>query len=126
MSKQKPSEDETINPESESAEKANAGQFQPLEGIFCPKSPTHTALRVYKTSGRTRHCVCDDCGHHWKISGPFVDELRNYAVELADGLATADPVELPDGTGGVPKQYVLIPLKQARDTAKKLRKLIGS
>lgn len=35
----------------------------------CPKMPKHTNTRIYTTKGRTRYCVCDDCGHQWKQVG---------------------------------------------------------
>lgn len=44
------------------------------------------STRVYKTEGRIRRCVCDHCGNTWKLSGPFADELREYALNFADSL----------------------------------------
>ena len=40
----------------------------------CPKSARHTNTRVYKTSGRKRYCVCDDCGETWIVVGPEASE----------------------------------------------------
>jgi hypothetical protein len=37
----------------------------------CPKNPEHKATRVYRTVGAVRYCVCDDCGHTWKQTGPL-------------------------------------------------------
>ncbi len=36
----------------------------------CPNKETHANTRVYKTDGLIRYCVCDDCGHTWKQTGP--------------------------------------------------------
>lgn len=37
----------------------------------CPRAPRHGAGRVYKTAGRVRYCVCDQCGHTWTKAGPL-------------------------------------------------------
>ena len=34
----------------------------------CPDSKNHRNTRVYRTVGRIRYCVCDDCGTTWKRS----------------------------------------------------------
>lgn len=36
----------------------------------CPRNPAHPQTRVYKTDGRVRRCICDDCGKTWKQIGP--------------------------------------------------------
>jgi hypothetical protein len=36
----------------------------------CPRAEHHKNTRVYRTVGETRYCVCDDCGHTWKRTGP--------------------------------------------------------
>lgn len=36
----------------------------------CPNSAHHNSTRVYKTNGRIRFCICDDCGCSWKKAGP--------------------------------------------------------
>jgi len=90
----------------------------------CELTPGHLATRVYRTVGRTRHCVCDDCGHTWKQTGDFADPLRQYAHELAETFAAAvqTPVDAPDGSG----QVVLLSLADARELTKKLRELIAA
>lgn len=40
----------------------------------CPQGASHKSTRVYRTAGRIRFCVCDDCGHTWKKSGPPAEE----------------------------------------------------
>jgi len=55
----------------------------------CERIETHTNTRIIKTVGRIRKCVCDDCGHVWKITGPFADELREYALTLSKSLTAA-------------------------------------
>lgn len=40
----------------------------------CEQVPTHKRTRVYKTLGQVRFCVCDDCGHTWKKTGPEATE----------------------------------------------------
>jgi hypothetical protein len=36
----------------------------------CELHKTHLRTRIYKTVNRTRYCVCDDCGHFWKVVIP--------------------------------------------------------
>ena len=36
----------------------------------CIRNANHKKTRVYTTKGRTRYCVCDDCGATWKVEGP--------------------------------------------------------
>jgi hypothetical protein len=84
----KPPEEETIKPPDETkppidetpAAKppAKAAKQPPRKmTVFagsCPKVPRHQRTRVYKTLGRTRYCVCDDCGHTWKQMGELATE----------------------------------------------------
>lgn len=76
MSKRKATEARRV-----SSPKVKAGE--------CPLSDRHQHTKVYKTIGRVRHCRCDDCGHTWKLTGPFADELREYALNLSDTLKKA-------------------------------------
>ena len=59
------------NPKSPEAESATDEVRTPrVRAGACPKSPDHKAMRVYRTLGEIRYCVCDDCGHTWKKTGP--------------------------------------------------------
>ncbi len=65
----------------------------------CPRNERHQATRVYKTAGKTRYCVCDDCGHTWKQVGEPADPLAEYCQKLIgtlEGLAE-DPQTSADG-----------------------------
>lgn len=86
----------------------------------CPKSPIHTATKVYRTDGRTRYCKCNDCGHTWKVLANYADDLHQYAHELADDLETAARVEVETGL------VVVLSDEQATRIAAELRGLIES
>ena len=73
--------------------------------------------RVYKTEGRIRRCVCDHCGNTWKLTGPFADELREYAMNFADSLQKAGREELEG------QKVVLIPAALADELEKEFRRL---
>ena len=47
----------------------------------CPRSDNHKNTRVYKTDGRIRRCVCDDCGETWKRTGPRAGEAEGGESE---------------------------------------------
>jgi len=75
------------------------------------------STRVYKTEGRIRRCVCDHCGNTWKLSGPFADELREYALNFADSLRGAGREEIEG------QKVLLIPAALADDLEKNFRRL---
>jgi hypothetical protein len=59
----------------------NAGEVEAVRtpqvfAVACPKNPGHLATRVYKTKGEIRYCVCDDCGHTWKQTGPLASGAK--------------------------------------------------
>jgi len=67
----KPQNGETEGRSSETdASEAKAVRTPQVRAGACPKSDAHNATRVYRTIGEVRYCVCDDCGHTWKKSGP--------------------------------------------------------
>lgn len=55
-------------------ERAAADQTTSIEPVrsprvfatVCPVNPNHVRTRVYSKQGRTRYCICDDCGATWK------------------------------------------------------------
>ena len=83
----------------------------------CPKSANHTNTKVYKTTGRTRYCRCDDCGHTWKQTGEFADELREYAATLAESLEKSDSRVESD------EEVIVMTRATANEIAKELRRL---
>lgn len=95
-----------------SSPKVNAGG--------CPISKRHENTKVYKTVGRTRYCRCDDCGHTWKQTGPFADELREYAFNLADTLAKAPRSDQNGET------VIMITSSQAKTIESDLRELAAT
>jgi len=42
---------------------------QRVRAGVCPRVARHGNGRVYKTAGRKRYCVCDECGHTWTKAG---------------------------------------------------------
>ena len=40
----------------------------------CPLNAKHGPGRVYRTNGRVRYCVCDECGETWTKAGPPAQE----------------------------------------------------
>lgn len=73
--------------------------------------------RVYKTEGRIRRCVCDHCGTTWKLTGPFADELREYAMNFADSLQKAGREEVEG------QKVILITAELAAELEKEFRRL---
>lgn len=86
----------------------------------CPRSANHKNTRIYKTDGKTRRAKCNDCGHTWKVIGPYADELRQYAVDLATALHDAGRADV-DG-----EQVITMTDKLAKDIETKLRKLAAT
>lgn len=85
----------------------------------CPNCNAEST-RVYKTDGRTRRCVCDHCGSTWKQTGPFADELREYALQFAESLQKADFEEV-DG-----QRVVLIGESLVKELEQNFRRLAVS
>ena len=73
--------------------------------------------RVYKTEGRIRRCVCDHCGNTWKLTGPFADELREYAMNFADSLREAGREQVQG------QKVILITDELATELEKEFRRL---
>lgn len=75
------------------------------------------STRVYKTEGRIRRCVCDHCGTTWKLTGPFADELREYALNFADSLRNAGKEDIQG------EKVVLIQATLADELERNFRRL---
>ncbi len=90
-----------------------------MRRAVCPVNPEHGRTRVYKTAGRTRHCVCDDCGKTWKQTGPKYSRSSEWADELAETLlkAARNPSTIGD------RQVVVMDLKSVVKMATHLQKL---
>lgn len=65
----------------------------------CPRNAAHKNTRIYKTDGKVRRCVCDDCGHTWKQIGEPADPLGAYCRELMQQMErlAEDPTTSADG-----------------------------
>ena len=85
----------------------------------CPRSERHQNTHIYRTAGRSRYCKCNDCGHTWKLTGPYADSLREYCATLAESLERASRVEHRGD------QVILIDDKTARKIIKELKELIS-
>lgn len=59
----------------------------------CPRVGTHVNTRIYSTKGRTRYCICDDCGETWKQDADPADALNEFAVRLAESFDSAPRIE---------------------------------
>ena len=86
----------------------------------CSRTPSHVNTRIYKTSGSTRYCVCDDCGETWKLTGQPADDLALYAIRIAESLDQAERVETDDGL------VIVIDDAMAKEMAADLRRLSAS
>lgn len=104
--KSEPSTDETVATTS-------TQRFTPV----CPVSPNHTGAKVYRTDLRTRYCKCNDCGHTWKMSGPPASPTAEFLEESANTLD--ESCNVPQQIEGQP--CIVIPVKSARQLAKKMR-----
>lgn len=113
---------EEVDPPKGSRLGHSAGSRKMVVGDRCPRNAAHRPGRIYKTDKRTRYLVCDDCGENWKLAGAFADPLKQYVHDLAESLATAEPVAATDGGPDV----VLMPADQAKSIAQKLRELIAA
>jgi len=82
----------------------------------CPSCKGHST-RIYKTIGRIRRVCCDTCGHTWKQTGPFADELREYAMQFADSLKQAKPEQVGDGS------YIILDVALAKELEETFRRL---
>jgi hypothetical protein len=108
-SRQKQSDEDTQQIRRVSSPRISAGK--------CPVNASHEHTIIYKTVGRVRRCKCNDCGATWKLTGPFADELREYAVTLSETLRNAPRTK--DGADDV----ILITDDLASEIADKLHKL---
>lgn len=88
------SKDETKSTDNQAPQRVKSPKVKAGE---CPKNKHHKNTRVYKTDGRTRRCKCNDCGHTWKITGDYADDLRQYVHELANDLENAGTIDTEDG-----------------------------
>jgi hypothetical protein len=98
------------------AQRVASPKIRAAECASCGSGQT----RVYKTEGRVRRCVCDNCGTTWKLTGPFADELREYAMNFADSLQKAGREELEG------QKVVLIPAELATELEKEFRRLAST
>lgn len=89
------------------------------EKLVCPKSGEHRRTRVYKTAGRTRYAICDDCGATWKAISAAAQPSQDYLIQLATRLERS--ALSPQQVGG--QAVVLITVDDARRTAQQLRNL---
>lgn len=84
----------------------------------CIKNPEHTQTRVYRTTGRTRYCKCNDCGATWKIVADYSGDLQQYVHQLADDIENAERVKTESGT------VVVLSDEQAKGITSDLRDLL--
>lgn len=87
--------------------------------LVCPTNAEHRRVRVYKTSGRTRYCVCDDCTRTWKVVAEAAHPATTYLEALASRLESA--ASNPQPVAG--QQVVVIGVEDARKTAAQLRSI---
>lgn len=87
----------------------------------CPRNPGHQATRVYKTKGRTRYCVCDDCGNTWKQVGEAADPLGEYCRDLAGQLEKL--AEEPTTLDG--QDFVCLNIAEVLGIVEDVRLLLG-
>lgn len=83
----------------------------------CPRVSTHVNTRIYSTKGRTRYCICDDCGETWKQDADPADALHEFAVRLAESFDAAPRVE-DDG-----QQLIVFEDSALKEIATQLRRL---
>lgn len=57
-----------------------------------PEEQQHKNRRIYNTLGKTRYCVCDECGETWKMIADPADDWSQYLADLSASLEAA-PVE---------------------------------
>ncbi len=93
----------------------------------CDRNPSHLNTRIFSVHGRVRYCVCDDCGHRWKmivsddeVDLPDVAPLVDYCTALASTLEKAEAVPAAEGSD---EKVVVLDETFARDTAKQLLEL---
>ncbi len=88
--------------------------------VVCPRNEKHQSTRVYRTAGKTRYCVCDDCGETWKQVGDLSDPLGEFALELAEKLEELCdvPDQATDGTS-----VIVITVQEALGIAEDLKLL---
>jgi hypothetical protein len=90
-----------------------------MRRAVCPVNPEHGRTRVYKTAGRVRHCVCDDCGKTWKQTGAKYSRASEWAEELAETLEKEARNCSTVGT----RQVVVLDVNSVRKIATQLRNL---
>lgn len=90
-----------------------------MRRAVCPVNPEHGRTRVYKTAGRTRHCVCDDCGKTWKQTGQKYSRASEWAEELAETLEKEARNPSTMGT----RLVVVLDVNSVRKIATQLRNL---
>lgn len=83
----------------------------------CPRTPTHVNTRIYSTKGRTRYCICDDCGENWKQDADPADALNEFALRLAESFDAATRIE-DEG-----QQLIVFEDAALREIAVQLRRL---
>lgn len=85
----------------------------------CRKHEQHGTGRVYRTDGKTRYCVCDQCGDKWKVVGPYADELKEFCEQLRKSLEKADRAKLGDD------MVIIMDDEVATTISSRLKELIG-
>lgn len=93
----------------------NKNKFTPV----CPKS-VHHKTRVFRTKGRIRQCVCDDCGWSWQQVGEYSDPRAETLNRLAKAFDEAERTVVSDGKNGT-VSVVVLDDKTVKDWAKHCR-----
>jgi len=111
--------------EKEQAETKPTGEIRKTRSprVFaavCERNPNHQSTRIYKTKGRTRYCVCDDCGHTWKQVGEPADPLGEYCRELATQLEA-----LTEEAQAAKDDTVILNLNEVLGIVEDVRLLLG-
>lgn len=60
--------------------------------VNLPEEQQHKNRRIYNTNGKTRYCVCNDCGETWKMIADPADDWSQYLADLAVSLEAAPVV----------------------------------
>lgn len=108
-------------PQTASESESTTGLNGRMRKAVCPVNPEHTGARVYKTSARTRYCVCDTCGRSWKQTGARYSAAADWCVELADKLDLEARSPSTIGT----RTVVVLDVAAVRKIAGRLREIAG-
>lgn len=106
--------------ENAAIESENAAPQRRGGGPPCPENTAHTHTQVYKTRGSVQYCKCDDCGTTWKRPRPAESAggvSTEAMLKLADTFETAPQIQHGD------RIVIVIPVEDAKRTAKRIREL---